>query len=169
MSRQPSASGWALMPDAVPEAIEHDSPSAWARFNALAAGQDTRFEPTVPQTLPASLAQAARAGALPAAAPAPALAAVTLDEALREVRRLNRVCPRPAAWLRFHAALPPAPDPAPLQPPPDPQAWQALPALGKRLVLRRQLEWAQACGVLEPALRFLQALPEPAWLHIGED
>lgn len=152
---------WADRPHPVPQAVEQSSESLWAQFQAISDNLDAGFARTVPSALdPAAVASGA-------AAMPPAIPRTTLDEALSEARRLNRVCPMPDHWKRFHARLPvSAGQTAPISL--EGRAWQEVPAMGKRLVLRDQLAWAQAMGTLEDAVQFLRALNESDWQHIGD-
>ncbi|MBC7378280.1 MAG: hypothetical protein H7346_12730 [Burkholderiaceae bacterium] len=140
----------------IPEAVELNGDSAWNQFQDLAARQDAGYAATEPSAL---------AGALKAATPGPAPA--TLDEVLLEARRLNRVCPKPMQWVRFYALLP---DRRPGMPPPPLQgrSWEQTSSLGKRMVLRDQIEWAAARGGLDKAMAHLRSLREEDWLHMDE-
>ena len=98
--------------------------------------------------------------------PAPP-AEITLDTLLTEVRRNNRVCPRPAVWKKLYDYLPNkteqlAPAPVTLE------EWNMTPPLQKRARLRQHIEWAAAQGVLKQVHKALMALPEEKWLHMGD-
>jgi hypothetical protein len=41
-------------------------------------------------------------------------------------------------------------------------------ALAKRLMFRAVIDWAGTHGVVEPALKFVRALPEEQWHHMGD-
>jgi hypothetical protein len=43
------------------------------------------------------------------------------------------------------------------------------PPLTKRLCFREQIEWAEAAGLLESVMAFMQSMSEQDWLHMGED
>ncbi|CAN5701455.1 hypothetical protein BH11PSE7_BH11PSE7_19210 [soil metagenome] len=144
---------------AMPEAVELDGDSAWSQFRDLSARQDAGYAATEP----APLAGAAKSTAT--AKPEPAHA--TLDQVLLEARRLNRVCPRPMQWVRFYALLP---DRRPGMPPPPlhGRSWDETGSLGKRMVLRDQIEWAAARGGLDKVMTHLRSLREEDWHHMGE-
>jgi hypothetical protein len=160
-----------------PEAIEGND-TAWNEFSELARQQEARFAPTAPASLEERTAYAATAPMglpttpddAPRAAPAPPQ--VTLDQAMVEARRNNRVCPRPEHWLAIYALLPGRKvvngkhQPAP---PITGAAWKATPSLPKRLCFREHLEWAERNGSLELVLTAMKKLDEKDWLHMGED
>jgi hypothetical protein len=107
----------------------------------------------------------------PPAVRASSPARTTLEQALVEARRFNRVCPRPEYWQRLYDMLPNKvttgrhPHPAP---PIHDTAWRATPALPKRLCLRDHLEWAENQGVLDEVMVFLKGLREEDWHHMGD-
>jgi hypothetical protein len=140
----------------MPEAIELNSESAWQQFQALASRGDTGFAATEPATL--------ANGVMPASAPAEP---VTLDQVMVEARRLNRVCPKPLQWVRMYALLTdrqPGSPSAPLHG----RTWNETSSLGKRMVLREQIEWAAARGGLDAVMAYLSGLSEQDWHHMDE-
>jgi hypothetical protein len=141
----------------MPEAIELDSDSAWQQFQALASRGDAGFAATEPATLVN--------GAKPASAPPPA--AATLDQVMVEARRLNRVCPKPLQWVRLYALLPDC-QPGSPSPPLHGRTLNETSSLGKRMVLREQIEWAAARGGLDTVMAYLSGLSEQDWHHMDE-
>lgn len=137
------------------EVLEKDTDTSWALFQALQNQQGRGFEKTEPAVLHA-----------PASQPGPSTAP-TLDDLLVEVRRNNRVCPRPVIWQRLYDFLP---NKGPqLSGVPGTRAeWDQMPALQKRSRLREHIEWAAMHGVLQQVYDALKALPEERWYHMGE-
>jgi hypothetical protein len=166
------------------EVVHKESDSGWSEWHEASQLQENRFAQTVPgpETIPMPHeerawddTQPAGEGMKPAkelpAAPTPRVRETTLEDVLRYVRANQRLCPRPAAWDRFSALLPPLKTKRGSQPAPRPitgRAWEASPARAKRACFLEQVEWASRTGVLKQALEFLQALPEEEWLHAGE-
>jgi hypothetical protein len=163
------------------EAVERNGESVWALWSEVNQQHENRFADTAPastlqrpsedqgwaKTQPAS---ALRAPVRPRKVEAQPL--FTLDAAMLVARRNNRVCPRSERWLELHALLPARNTTRGTQPPPVPptgQAWSKTPPLTKRLLFREHIEWAEAQGVLENAMAFMQTMPETDWLHMGED
>lgn len=169
----------------VPTAIEEDSESAWAKFEALQRGEDLpatqpaslqgslgtgSYDTTQPQE-PAPRAGASQQAALREAEERVPQKALSLGEVMVLVRRNNRACPMPGAWVEFHKLLPTRElhgrvlgAPLPITGP----AWASATPMEKRLRLRDQVEWAERTGALMAAYDFLAALPEEGWLHFGE-
>ncbi|MEJ7929755.1 hypothetical protein WG922_07195 [Ramlibacter sp. AN1015] len=162
----------------VPAALELDSATAWAEFERLrdlpspadgpqhagttAPTPGTDFAPTQPDS-----GHAGPAGRL-AAPPQSPTGPLSLHDAMVEARRYNRVCPRPVAWQQLHDMLL-ARAPAGDRPPPPPAASdQREPTsfLARRMVLRDQLQWAEAHGLLPDALGYLRGLTEEQWQHV---
>lgn len=175
--KNPDLTDFALFPGERPaaaEAVEVNSATAWAEFEQLQALQNGRVpfqEPTVPAPLP----QGASAGDGSAAtfSPKPGSApAITLEQALVEVRRFNRVCPQPEPWQRLYELLQSvAGQDGTRQPPPPPltgRDWEATSAMPKRICLRDQLEWAAPYGALPQVMQYLMSLPETQWHHMGD-
>lgn len=141
-----------------PEAVEKDSPSAWALFQAIQDGTHDDFPQTQrgTTTLPSTRRKVPRS-----------LKPVTVEEVLFEARRNNRVCPMPSHWQKMHETLreqnsgeaPPAPI--------DVAAWRSIGDLDKRSCLRKQVEWAADKNCLEAFFTLLKALPEEKWHHMG--
>jgi len=166
-----------------PEAIEKEGESVWALFSEISHQHDNRFADTAPN----SGAQGLSASEAPGWAKTRPMSGhgplgrmpqpggqqlFTLEGAMLVARRNNRVCPRPERWVQFAALLPPRKTLRGTQSAPAPitgAAWPVTPPLTKRLCFREQIEWAEAQGVLENVMAFMQALPEEDWLHMGED
>jgi hypothetical protein len=169
----------------VPEVVEADTASAWARFEALQRGEEV--EPTQQSPLAGSqgagsydttqpMQPAPRAGVSQQAplradgglAPPRPLA---LADVMVMARRHNRACPLPEAWAAFHRLLPTRELHGRLLGAPLPisgAAWQSASAMEKRLRLRDQIEWAERTGALMAAYDFLVALPERQWHHFTD-
>jgi hypothetical protein len=144
----------------LPASLEDVSDTAWLEFQALQASHEQQFQATQPLSRPAGLASGK--GAAPRASAPP----MSLDQALTIARRGNRACPMPEHWKAFYDVLTKLAPPGAVPPMTiDGAAWAVVPPMQKRMRLRDQLEWAERTGVLEPVVRFLQALPDEAWLH----
>lgn len=167
-----------------PEAVEKEGESVWALFSEISHQYDKRFADTAPNSGAQGLSASEAPGwakTRPMSGPSAlshtrrqsaAQQLFTLEAAMLVARRNNRVCPRPERWAQFAALLPPRKTLRAMQKPPPPitgAAWSATPPLTKRLCFREQIEWAEAQGVLENVMAFMQALPEEDWLHMGED
>lgn len=153
--------------------------TGWELWNAAMRSQEAQYAHTTPltalfpleggdrryaKTLPAALAHTADRG------PPRAGLRFSLEEALAEARKANRVCPRPARWqqlfAQFSAWVSPGTElPAP---PPVGTGWRGTPSLVKRMLFRDHVEWAEAHGCLPQLMVFLLSLPEGHWFHIGD-
>jgi hypothetical protein len=149
------------------DAVEKDTDSAWqlwldANKTAQASGTDPRYARTAPQGLttePGALSRASAAGA-------GRLAPATVEEAMVEMRRNNRVCPRPRPWQMLYDMLPEGklrPDPPLID-----EAWNTTASINKRTLLRKQLQWAADHGRLDAVMDFLESLPEDVWFHMDD-
>ena len=162
------------------DAVERDGESVWALWSEVNQQHEQRFAETAPasslqqtsedqgwaKTQPASAVHAPRRARV---AEAPVF---TLDAAMLVARRNNRVCPRPERWQELHGLLPARKTTRGSQQPPVPPtgpAWSKTAPLTKRLMFREHIEWAEAQGVLENVMSFMQKMPETDWLHMGED
>ncbi len=175
--KNPNLTDFALFPGERPaaaEAVEVNSATAWAEFEQLQALQEGRVpfqEPTVAGPLPqgAATGDAAAAPFTPTPGGAPP---ITVEQALIEVRRFNRVCPQPEPWQRlYQLLLSVAGSDGTRQQPPPPltgRTWEATSAMPKRICLRDQLEWAAPYGALPQVMEFLMSLPETQWHHMGD-
>ena len=173
-----------------PDAVEANSDSAWALFNELKGRQEARYAQTAPGglTVPGSLASRVANGdqryaateparlaqhpAAPASRPAPKSVAPTVDDAMLEARRNNRVCPLPLQWKLMYELLPARTDANGRREPTPPintaAAWRSTPSLSKRMCLREQIEWSAANGCLDAVHHFLSSMKEDEWHHMGE-
>ena len=145
-----------------PGALEDDSDRAWAEFQALQKAGEDQFEATRASTGVAPLQSS------PASGPAPSASgsARTLDAALALARQGNRVCPLPGSWAKLSELLQQLAPAGTVPPYPiDGQAWNIVSPMEKRVRLREQLEWASRFGMLDAAVKFLESMPEKAWLH----
>ena len=143
----------------LPQADESNTDSAWQQFQDLENRQNARFADTQPadkSLLPPGLMTRK-----------PATPGNSIDDALVEARRNNRVCPQPVFWFQLYDLLPEAVrKPAP---PPDGPAWRTASSLAKRMALRDHLEFADRSGKLAPVIAYLRKLREQDWLHMGDD
>jgi hypothetical protein len=147
----------------VPE-VKEGGDSMWAQWHEAARELDAAFGATLPSDA-APLSVDARAEA---EAPARRRAAATVDDLMVQARRNNRACPRPPQWVALYRDLD-GPQHEDLPPPPVDWIWTKLSALQKRLFFREYLEWADRHGQLAVVARFMDALAEADWLHVGED
>jgi hypothetical protein len=167
-----------------PEVIEKTGDSAWALWSEVNRQHEVGFAKTAPASLPVRLgseeppgwAQTQPMKAAPRRpgqkARADAASIFTLEAAMLVARRNNRVCPRPERWLELYALLPERKTLRGSQSPPAPPTgpvWGVTAPLTKRLFFREHIEWAEAMGVLENVMAFMQTMPEQDWLHMGED
>jgi hypothetical protein len=182
--------GLYLPGDRIPaaDAVEQNTESAWALFNELNIGQETRSAETRPAALvpPDSLqarltsgdhryatTEAADLSHQPEAPAAPAAGGrtVSVDEAMVEARRNNRVCPLPLQWQALYDLLPSRIGANGRRQPMQPlvgAAWGGTSSLSKRMCLRDQVEWAQAHGCLDAVYFLLRNLQESEWHHMGQ-
>jgi hypothetical protein len=137
------------------EVLEKNTETSWALFQSLVDQQERGFVETAP----------ADADTPRAAAPRTASAPVTLEEALAEVRKNNRVCPMPSIWKKLYDALPNKAADLPSAPV-TADEWKQTPALEKRSRFRLHIEWADTQGVLKQVYKALHALPENKWHHM---
>lgn len=169
-----------VLPSAV--AVEMNSDSAWAMWKEAHAAHeakfadaapmpvasrappaDPRYADTEPATLRTDLGASQGADAPRGARAKPP----TVDDAMLEARKNNRVCPIPARWQELYQMLPDRKNNQPTPPLVGP-SWLATPSISKRMCLREHLEWAEAKGSLDPVLAFLKQLPEGEWHHMGD-
>jgi hypothetical protein len=134
------------------EVLEKNTETAWGLFQTLQELHERGAD-----TSPGPIEEA----------PAQAAGEVTLDDVLTEIRRNNRVCPKPSVWKKLYDYLPNktsqlAAIPATVQ------EWTMTPPLQKRARLRQHIEWAAAQGVLKQVHKALVALPEEKWHHMGD-
>ncbi len=94
----------------------------------------------------------------------------TLEQALEEARKNNRVCPQPRKWSELYELLPNRERKGNGWVPALPlilAAWDT-PAMLKMLRLREQIEWAAEHDSLDVVYDFMKNLNEDEWFHIGE-
>ena len=162
-------------PIPAPHAVERDTDSIWDLWHRTHKAHEAGFAQTAPASVPAVLdsdrafAPTQPVGIGKARAPAPTRAPkrLTLQDAMVEARRNNRVCPKPTRWQQLYEMLPQRTAHEPT-PPLLGNSWQATPALSKRMCLRDQLAWAETKGTLPEVLSFLKGLPEEEWHHMGD-
>jgi hypothetical protein len=83
----------------------------------------------------------------------------------------SRVCPLPAKWNQLWEILPDRKRVGLGWQPPPPlilAAWHDTPAMLKMLRLTEHIEWAAQHDALDTVARFLRALHETDWFHVGE-
>lgn len=161
-----------------PVATEMNTESAWDMWKEVHDQHEAKFADTAPMpdppkgdsryaaTEPASLGSELGVG--PGEAPRGLkVKPPTIDDAMLEARKNNRVCPIPARWQELYQMLPDRKHNQPTPPLVGP-SWRATPSLSKRMCLREHLEWAEAKGSLDPVLAFLKELPENEWHHMGD-
>jgi hypothetical protein len=156
--------GWAaedwLQPPPSPE-VQEGGESLWDAFTEESRRMDLAFADTQPsEVVP-----------LASSAPAPLQAERagdrwTADDLMLFARRNNRVCPRPLLWTALYLLLE-GDHYSDLRPPP--QQGVGVSNLQRRLHFREHIEWAARHGKLEPMARYLVALAEPDWVHMGEN
>lgn len=167
--------------DALPSAvaIELNSDAAWALWNEAQAAHAAKFADTAPmpmqsnsdpryaKTEPATL-RAEYGGIQPPDGPRGLkVKPLTVDDAMLEARKNNRVCPLPARWQELYQMLPERKNNQPTPPLIGP-SWKATPSISKRMCLREHLEWAETKGNLPEVMAFLRQLPEEEWHHMGD-
>jgi hypothetical protein len=136
------------------EVLEKNTETAWGMFQALQEQHQRGYGETA-------------RGPIEEAPAAPAPGELTLDDVLAEIRRNNRVCPKPTVWKKLYDYLPNKTSQL-VEVPATVQEWTMTPPLQKRARLRQHIEWAAAQGVLKQVHKALVALPEEKWHHMGE-
>jgi hypothetical protein len=135
------------------EVLEKNTDTSWAAFQALRDEHEQSYKVTEPAVLPAP---ATGAGG-----------ALSVDDVMQEVRRNNRLCPKPLVWQRLYEWLPHKPPQLPSVPATRAD-WDQMSPMQKRSRLREHIEWAAVQGVLHKVHEAFKALPEERWYHIGE-
>lgn len=132
----------------LPEVVESDSETVWQMFLQLHASQAAAFGETVPSNL--SVLELG----------------ITVDDAMAEARRFNRICPSEPNWRGLCSMLR---DAVGQEPPPAICGAEArnTSKLTKRLRVRDQVEWAAQNGALQLLATFIVCLPEDQWVHMG--
>ena len=96
---------------------------------------------------------------------------VTLEQALEDAQKNDRVCPQPLKWKELYDLLPKRVRKGNGWEPSLPlilAAWDDTPALSKILRLREHIEWASEHGCLDSIYEFMINLDENEWHHIGD-
>jgi len=161
-----------------PTAIEMNSESAWDMWKEAHAAHEAKFADTAPMSISAAPGDPRFASTEPAGLRAekgpgevpprgPKVKPLTVDDAMLEARKNNRVCPLPARWQELYEMLPERKANRPT-PPLVGASWAATPSISKRMCLREHLEWAEAKGSLDAVMAFLKQLPEGDWHHMGD-
>ena len=99
------------------------------------------------------------------------LTMATLEEAISEATKNNRVCPMPMRWNSLYGLLPDRQRRGAGWEPPVPlilAAWHETPALFKALRLKEHLGWAASHGAIDQVYSYIQTLHESDWYHYGE-
>jgi hypothetical protein len=94
---------------------------------------------------------------------------LSVEDLMRLVRHNDRVCPKIIAWRRMFLLLPNRMEEGRVMHPPypvDSASVQMTTDVQKQLCLRRQFEWAESAGALEPIAEFIASLPEHDWDHL---
>lgn len=154
-----------LQPLPQPE-VKEGGESIWELWHEAVQELDAAFRPTEPSAA-APLAVDTRNQQRPPPLPEPQREPLSLDGLMAQARRHNRICPIQPQWTRLYQLLG-GPDAMDLPPPPVP-IWGKLSGLQKRLFFREYLEWAARKGQLHAVARFMDALAEEDWLHMGQD
>ena len=155
------------------QAVEKDTDSAWDLWVEANKSPeekqktDPRYARTAPQgltTVPAGLGEdpGSETEALRRSQQL-----CTVEDAMVEARRNNRVCPRPNHWQALYDLLPDKKKNNPTPPLIGP-AWNSTPSITKRTCLREHFEWAEEHGVLEEVVAFVRVLPETDWFHMND-
>lgn len=100
--------------------------------------------------------------------PSPPVGSVSVDAVLAQARRLNRICPVEAEWLRLQAILTEyggCDAPAAMHG----AAFRREHPMAKRIAVRQQVEWAAERRCLLQVYAFLEALPEDRWVHMDDE
>jgi hypothetical protein len=151
----------------IPPPVEDASESAWAEYSSCWQELDDK--------LPKYTARSRHhAGARMRAAEREIMVEqppyLNADEAMKIVRRNERVCPVGRVWRDLYLLLPVknlghqlrrAPYPI------DSASMRSTTDLNKQLRLREQLEWAECTGVLAEVVEFLEAMEESDWHHFN--
>ena len=95
----------------------------------------------------------------------------TLEDAVSEATKNNRVCPMPTHWHNLYKLLPDRRRRGTGWEPAVPlilAAWHETPALFKALRLKEHLEWAASHDALDQVCSYMMTLSESDWHHYGE-
>ena len=154
------AEDW-LQPSASTE-VQEGGESMWDAWQEESRRMDLAFADTQPSDV-APLADSSR--------PAPGEPGPSEHwsafNVLALARRGNRVCPRPLLWSALYVLLE-GDRHSDLRPPPQPATWATQSNLQRRLHFHEHIEWADRHGKLDVLARYIAALAEPDWVHMGE-
>ena len=92
----------------------------------------------------------------------------TLEELLEEVRKDDRVCPKPRRWNELYHLMLDARKGTGGEKPSPPlilAGWWASSNLDKILRLQEHIHWASSNGCFASVCEFLKDLPESEWHH----
>lgn len=95
----------------------------------------------------------------------------TLEDAIEEAKKNNRVCPMPMRWNHLYKLLPNRRRSGAGWEPALPlilSAWHEAPALFKALRLKEHLEWAASNGAIDEVFAYMASLQENDWYHYGD-
>ncbi|MEO7390710.1 MAG: hypothetical protein ABIU58_00950 [Ramlibacter sp.] len=151
-------------PIPVPDTLEKDTDTTWAMFQEVADKESHRYADTAPMAKPGEISP------LPPAAPRSAGASLQ-DKLLAELKKQNRVCPKPELWEKFFEELVQGKRHVEIKALPTPMtgaAWNATSSLAKRMTIKDQIAWAASNGRADAAYKFLTHLAESDWFHIGD-
>ncbi len=96
---------------------------------------------------------------------------VSLEQALEEAQKNDRICPQPKKWNELYELLPNRKRKSNGYEPALPlilAAWWDTPTMLKTLRLREHIEWASEHGSLDTIYEFMKNLKEEEWFHTGE-
>lgn len=149
----------------VPE-VREGGESVWDLWVEASCRLDLAFAPTEPSDA-APLCTASGVAETVATEVRPRL--LSVQSLMVLARRNNRACPAPAQWTQLYELLGGEGQHDLQAPPLQPWVWPRLSGLQKRLRFREHVEWAERHGRLEQIARFMNALGEGDWVHMGED
>jgi len=95
----------------------------------------------------------------------------TLEEAIAEATKNNRVCPMPPLWDKLYKLLPDRKRKGFGWEPALPlilAAWHEASGLSKTLRLKEHLEWAESHGAIDQIYAFMVSLSESDWYHFDD-
>jgi hypothetical protein len=95
----------------------------------------------------------------------------TVISLIQHCQANDRICPLPDHWNQLWEMLPEKQRDDSGWLPPLPlilAAWWSSAPLAKAARLQEHIEWAHKHNALDQVSKFLRALPESAWFHIGD-
>lgn len=152
-----------MHPMPLPE-VREGGESTWEAWQEESRRMDLAFAETQPS------------GAIPLTGSAPAPqqadrrgAHWSADDVAAIARRGSRVCPRPYLWSALYVLIE-GDRHADLQPPPvQTWEWASLSNLQRRERFLAHIHWAERHDKLDAMGRFVEAIAEPDWVHLGEN